>query len=362
MVKVTLQNLSKTFGKKIVISDLSLQVGEKEFFCILGYPGAGKTTLLRLIAGLEKQDKGDVYLGDQLVNDVHPGHRDVAMIFQNLALYPNRTVFDNMAFPLKVRKMGRTDLKNRVQEVAKTLQIEHLLDRTIVNLSGGERQRVAIGRALVRRPKVFLMDEPLSNLDALLRLEMRVELKRLQRELGQTFIYATPDQLEAMSMGDRIAALKEGQLQQVEAPETLYNKPKNRFVASLVGSPAMNFMEGSCKQVDQTMMLDVGPFEIDITRFQKTPERTTGSEVILGIRPEHITVSRERGRDSTCEVVVYVVEPLGGEMILHLGVDEQLIKALAPPGFEAKYGDHVWIEFDPDKIYLFDKKTEEAIL
>jgi len=362
MVKIRLEHLTKTFGEKPVISDLSLQVDEKEFFCILGYPGAGKTTLLRLIAGLEKQDKGDVYLGDQLVNDVHPGHRDVAMIFQNLALYPNRTVFENMAFPLKVRKMGRTDIKNRVQEVAKTLQIEHLVDRTIVNLSGGEKQRVAIGRALVRRPRVFLMDEPLSNLDALLRLEMRVELKRLQRELGQTFIYATPDQLEAMSMGDKIAALREGHLQQVDVPEALYNSPRNRFVANLVGSPAMNFMEGSCKQADGRVMVDVGPFEIDITRFQNTLKRATGSELILGIRPEHIRVSRERGRNSTCEVAVYVVEPLGGEMILHLGVDDQLIKALAPPGFEAKYGDHIWIEFDADKIYLFDLKTEEAVL
>ena len=362
MVKVTLQNLSKTFGGKTVIRDLTLEVNEQEFFCILGYPGAGKTTLLRLIAGLEKQDKGDVYLGNKLVNNVHASHRDVAMIFQNLALYPNRTVFENMAFPLKVRKMPRTELRNRVQEVAKSLSIEHLLDRAIANLSGGEKQRVAIGRALVRRPQVFLMDEPLSNLDALLRLEMRVELKRLQRELGQTFIYATPDQLEAMSMGDRMATLSEGQLQQIDVPEVLYNKPKNRFVAGLLGSPAMNFMEGSCRQSDGRTLLDVGSFQIDITRFHKALERATGPELIFGIRPEHIKVTRQRGPDSTCEVVVYVVEPLGGEMILHLGVDGGLIKAFAPPGFEAKYGDHVSVEFDPNRIYLFDKKTEEAIL
>jgi len=248
MASIRLENVTKSFKNTTAVNDISLMIADGEFFCILGPPGAGKTTLLRLIVGLEKPDGGNIIIGDDTVNNVHPSKRDIAMIFQNLALYPDKTVFENIAFPLRQQKVAADTIGKRVEEVAKHLRIDWLLEKVPSQLSGGERQRVAIGRAIVRQPKAYLMDEPLSNLDALLRLEMRVALKELQTNLKETFVYVTHDQVEALSMGDRIAVMNLGMLQQVDDPATIYRMPNNMFVATILGNPPMNFMKCSAER------------------------------------------------------------------------------------------------------------------
>jgi multiple sugar transport system ATP-binding protein len=363
MVAVKIENLTKKFGDNIALDNVNFQVEEGEFFVLLGRPGAGKTTTLRTIAGLEKPDKGSIYIKDQLVNDVLPSERNIAMIFQNLALYPGWTVFDNMSFTLKIHKVPKEEIINRVQDVAKKLGIDYLLDRTPANLSGGERQRVAIGRALVRRPSVFLMDEPLGPLDALLRLNMRTELKRLKVELGQAIIYSTPDQLEAMSMADHLAVMHNGVVQQIDDPETIYNKPANRFVASMIGSPAMNFLEGTYESSDSESYLNCGSFKINLTKFKSFIESgSTGSELTFGFRPEHLSVNNEKATQNSLETTVVMVEPLGSETILHLNINEELIKAIVPPTFQSNYGDKLWIDFDMNRIHIIDTKTEKVIV
>ncbi|MGQ9543130.1 MAG: ABC transporter ATP-binding protein [Candidatus Bathyarchaeia archaeon] len=363
MDAVTVKGLTKRFNGKIALNNINFECREREFLCFLGRPGAGKTTLLRIIAGLEKPDEGEIYLRGNLVNDVIASKRDVAMVFQNLALYTGWTVYNNIASPLRAHKVPEDEIKRRVKEVAQLLRIEHLLDRTPVFASGGEKQRIAIARALVRRPQVYLMDEPLSNLDALLRLNMRVELKRMQRELGQTIIYVTPDQLEAMSMADRIALIHKGVIHQTADPETIYRHPATKTVAGLIGSPSMNFIDGSVSDVDGRSILDCGAFKLDISKYRQVlDESRVGPELILGVRPEHLKVSHEKGTVESLESLVVMEEPLGSETILHMRIGKIPVEALVPPTFHTIYGERVWADIDMDRIHLIDPKTERVIV
>jgi len=362
MADVILENLTKYFGDFRVIENINLHIKNKEFLVLLGPSGCGKTTTLRCIAGLETPTSGNIYIGGELVNDVPTKDRNVAMVFQSWALYPHMTVFDNIAFPLKMRKYPREDIKRKVKEVAELLQIDHLLDRKPGELSGGQQQRVALGRAIVREPNVFLMDEPLSNLDAKLRVYMRAELKALQRRLGVTTIYVTHDQVEAMTMSDRIALLHEGALQQVGTAEEIYNHPANIFVASFIGSPPMNFMEGSFVEKDAKAFIDTGEFTIDITHVSDLVKKNaTSNELIFGIRPEDITLSKEP-KENAVKGKVYVVEPLGKNIIVDLEVGNTIFKVETDPNFKVDVGDDVWMIFKKEKIYIFDKRTEKNIV
>lgn len=363
MDAVTVKGLTKKFGNKTVLDNLSFECRDKEFLCFLGRPGAGKTTLLRTIAGLEKIDEGEVQIRGRRVNDVIPSERDIAMVFQNLALYTGWTVYDNIASPLRAHKVPKNGIKKSVAEVAKLLRIEHLLERTPVTASGGEKQRIAIARALVRRPQVFLMDEPLSNLDALLRLNMRVELKRMQRELGQTIIYATPDQLEAMSMADRIGLLYKGVMHQLADPETIYSHPATKTVAGFIGSPSMNFIDGSVNYVGVKTVLDFGAFKLDISKYRSVVESEgSKSELTLGVRPENLKVTHEKTSPESIESLVIMEEPLGSETIIHVKIGDNLVKAIVPPTFETIYREKVWTDIDINKIHLLDPKSEKVIL
>lgn len=358
-----MENLTKRFGDVIAVNNITLEVMDKEFMVFLGPSGCGKTTTLRCIAGLETPDSGNIYIGDSLVNELPPKDRDVAMVFQSYALYPHMSVFDNIAFPLKMRKVPKEEIKKRVKEVASLLKIEELLDRKPRQLSGGQAQRVALGRAIVRQPKVFLFDEPLSNLDAKLRVYMRAELKRLQKELATTTIYVTHDQVEAMTMADRIALMNKGMLQQLASPSDIYHKPENIFVAGFIGSPPMNFIDCSFKEFGSEYFLDAGEFKLklpkDIGLLIK--EKASSSELILGVRPEDITVYEEVMPEAI-ETEVYVVEPLGAENVIDLKIGENLIKAISPSTFSLKIGDKAYITFNKEKMHVFDKKTEKTII
>jgi multiple sugar transport system ATP-binding protein len=364
MASIRLENITKRYGNTTVIDNLNLEIDDGEFFCILGPPGAGKTTLLRLIVGLEVADEGNIYIDDELVNTVHPSQRDISMIFQNLALYPDKTVFDNIAFPLRQRKMDKETVKLKVVDVAKQLKIDWMLKRLPSQLSGGERQRVAIGRAIVRQPKAFLMDEPLANLDALLRLEMRVSLKNLQSDLKKTFAYVTHDQVEALSMGDRIAILNEGILQQVDDPETIYRFPEQMFAATMLGNPPMNFMGCLLETGNQKISLRHEAFAAVVDNPDLTAMLTSkvdGKDIVIGIRPEDITIYMDRpDRDDLIETEIFVSEPLGNETIVDIKLGNEIIKSLAEADFPGVRGNKVWIEFDRAKFHLFQKKTGEC--
>lgn len=364
MGKVMLKDLTKRFGKVVAVNKLSLEVKDGEFVVLLGPSGCGKTTTLRLIAGLESPDEGEIYIGGRLVNDLPPKDRNIAMVFQNYALYPHMTVFDNLAFPLKMAKYPKEEIRKRVVEVAKLLQIEDLLDRKPRQLSGGQQQRVALGRAIVREPEVFLMDEPLSNLDAQLRVYMRAELKRLQKDLGITTIYVTHDQLEAMTMAERIAVMNAGTLQQYGTPDEIYYKPVNRFVAGFIGSPPMNFLDVSLAEREGKLYLDASAFSLELPEevARIVRERAKNTELILGFRPESCVVDLEPAPNSI-PGELYVVEPLGSEVILDVKVGDSLIKVKTVSLEEVpRVGQKIWIKVPPDKMYLFDRKTEESIL
>ncbi len=369
MASVRLVNVGKRYGSKTTLDGLSFEVKDKEFFVIAGPPGAGATTILRIIAGLDRPDTGEVYIGDEVVNDVEPKNRDVAMVFENLALYPNKTGFDNIAFPLRQRKVPEAEMRSRVLEVAKMLKIEEILDRYPRTYSGGELQRVALARAMVRRPKVYLLDRPLANLDALIRANMRAELKRLVRDIGQTIIYTTHDQIEAVSMGDRIAIINGGVIKQLDAPDAVYHSPKDKFVASFIGSPRMNFIDCSYKVEDGSALLVQDEFQLDVTPLRDHIEsHAKNPELILGIRPEDILLDLSQKSKEAFAATVYVVEPTGPRMLLSLQLDLMstqrldLIRTIVPAHMNLKSGDKVWLEFDRNKIHLFDKKTEEAIV
>jgi multiple sugar transport system ATP-binding protein len=361
LAKIRIENLVKRFGDVIAVDHLSLEVPDKEFLVLLGPSGCGKTTVLRCLAGLEAPDEGEVYVGDRAVTDLPPRDRDMAMVFQSYALYPHRTVFDNIAFPLEMKGMAKGDIDARVKRTADLLRIGELLKRKPRQLSGGEAQRVALGRAIVREPKAFLMDEPLSNLDAKLRLHMRAELKRLQRDLRITTVYVTHDQAEAMTMGDRIAILNQGSLQQLDGPLTIYNTPRNSFVAGFVGSPPMNLVDCTFVPVNGGGQLDFGPFKYRLPNALsgQVVASNAGPELIFGVHPENVQVSKGRVPEGI-ECEVYAVEPLGSEVIVDLRLGEALLKAKLPT-FPGMAGERVWMSFNHAKINLFDRKSGKAI-
>jgi len=365
MADVQLININKKFGSVVANENVNLHIKDGEFFTLLGPSGCGKTTTLRIIAGLETPNTGEVYIGDRLVNELPPGKRNIAMVFQNYALYPHMTVFDNIAFPLKVAKLHKTEITSKVNWALDLLRIEELENRKPRQLSGGQQQRVAVGRAVVRQPDVFLLDEPLSNLDALLRIRMRSELKRLFRDIKATVIYVTHDQVEAMTMAKRIAVMRFGKIEQIAIPHEIYHRPRTRFIASFIGSPPMNFLEGTLTEKNGKSYIDLGPFSIKIPPKAAIliKEKATSSKVIFGIRPEDIVIQKERPprqvESFACEV--YVVEPLGSELLVNLNVGEDIVKVKTDPSMVVDMGEKVWTRFKKDKIHIFDSETEELI-
>ncbi|MGC8849714.1 MAG: ABC transporter ATP-binding protein [Candidatus Bathyarchaeia archaeon] len=363
MAEVKLNNVSKTTGALCPVFNIDLKVADKEFLTLLAPSGSGKSTILRLIAGLEVPDEGEIYIGDELVNDLTPAERDIAMVFQFYALYPTLNVYENLAFPLKAQKIPRSEVDKRVKEVAEILGVSNILHLRPDQLTAGESQRIAIGRAIIRRPRVYLLDEPLTNLDAKLRVHMRAELKRLQKELGQTAIYVTHDQLEAMTMADKIAVMNLGVLQQYDTPDNVYNHPENLFVAGFIGSPPMNFIECTLTEKDNHLYLDSGEFQLDISDLKEIVlEGAKGKEVILGVRPEHIAVEAKPTGRYSFQGEVYVVEPLGDQTILDFKVGGGIVKAIVSPDFKAEIGDKLWLILSKDRFHIIDKKTEKVII
>ncbi len=378
MASLSLRNIYKKYpGGVVAVSDFNLEIKDKEFIILVGPSGCGKSTTLRMVAGLEEISSGELYIGDRLVNDVAPKDRDIAMVFQNYALYPHMTVFDNMAFGLKLRKTSKDEIKRRVEEAARILDIEHLLERKPKALSGGQRQRVALGRAIVREPKVFLLDEPLSNLDAKLRAQMRTEITKLHQRLGTTFIYVTHDQTEAMTMGTRIVVMKDGLIQQVDAPQKLYEFPCNLFVAGFIGSPQMNFIEGKILEDNGTFFVEFGSEDTKTRAGVKYKIRLPESknkndclkpyvdkEIIFGIRPEHVHNEADLMAnlpDGIVEANVEVTELMGAETYLYMNCEGQSINARVNPASTARAGDTIKIAIDPSRIHIFDKDTEKTI-
>ncbi|MCL4384816.1 MAG: ABC transporter ATP-binding protein [Actinobacteria bacterium] len=365
MAEIKLVSLKKSFGDVTAVNEIDIDVKDKEFFVLLGPTGAGKTTTLRLIAGLEKPDQGDIYFDHEKVNDLGPAIRDVAFVFQYYTLYPHYTVRQNLEFPLKsnLRKTPQDVINKKIEEVAKILHVEHLFDRQTVNLSGGEMQRIAIGRAIVRTPKVFLMDEPLSNLDAKLREEMRAELARLHLDLGETFFYVTHDQIEAMTMGDRIGVLNEGNLLQTGTPDEIYNKPINTFVARFVGSPMINLLDAEIEGQKLIIGKRDRAMECTLNDYQcKLVGNAKSKSVILGIRPEDIIVSKEKQGNNSFECTIYFKQSMGVEDILNLKVTDELIfKAVAPTKFMANVGDRIFANFKMDRSHIFDYESGKRL-
>ena len=378
MASLSLKHIYKKYaGNVLAVSDFNLEIKDKEFVIMVGPSGCGKSTTLRMIAGLEEITSGELYIGDRLVNDVAPKDRDIAMVFQNYALYPHMTVFDNMAFGLKLRKTPKDEIKRRVEEAARILDIEHLLDRKPAALSGGQRQRVALGRAIVREPKVFLLDEPLSNLDAKLRAQMRTELSKLHQKLGTTFIYVTHDQTEAMTMADRIVVMKDGVIQQVDSPQHLYDMPCNMFVAGFIGSPQMNFIESKIVKKDDTFYVEFGSEDTKTRRGVKyhiplpaakvegkNLDEYVDKEVIMGIRPEDVHDEPrllKEFADCKVQAKVEVTEMMGAETFLYFNVEGYDFTARVEPTSTAHPGDEVEIALENTKIHLFDKDTERTI-
>jgi multiple sugar transport system ATP-binding protein len=359
MASLDINNLSKFFGCFQALHDISLSIADGEFLILLGPTGAGKTTTLRCVAGLEKH-AGSLSMDGKPMTALTPAERDVAFVFQSYALYPRKTVLQNMAFPLEARRWSKEQIEARVKEIARMLAIDGLLNRRPAELSGGQQQRVALGRAMVRQPHLFLMDEPLTNLDFMLRVEMRAELKRLQIELAATFFYVTNDQVEAMSMADRIAVLNEGVLQQVDTPENVYNHPANMFVAGFVGSPRMNFL--NCRLDDGARVLAGDDWRMNLTGEQLDRLRGQTGGLVLGIRPEDVELHDEFSGEGLLPAKVYVIEPLGDRTIVDMQIGQATVKAKVDPEFTASSGDRLGMRFDPARIHVFDQSTGDAIL
>lgn len=378
MAGLQLKGIYKKYpGGVVAVSDVNLEIRDKEFIVLVGPSGCGKSTTLRMIAGLEEISEGELYIGDRLVNDIAPKDRDIAMVFQNYALYPHMTVFDNMAFGLKLRKVPKDEIERKVNEAAKILDLTHLLDRKPKAMSGGQRQRVALGRAIVRSPKVFLLDEPLSNLDAKLRAQMRTEISKIHKKLGTTFIYVTHDQTEAMTMGDRIVCMKDGFVQQVDTPQNLYENPVNKFVAGFLGSPQMNFIDAVLKEEYGQFIVEFGSDDTKSSRGVKyqiiVPEAKVnndlsnyvGKEIILGVRPESIHDEEMFISNATTGVIdanVEITELMGAETFLYLNCEGISLTARVDPRSTARPGDDIKVAIDPNKIHIFDKETENAIV
>ena len=367
VIKLETRNLTKKFSATEGVADISLQVYEHELLTLLGPSGCGKTTLLRMIAGLEEITEGEIRMGDINITNLGPGDRGLAMVFQNYALYPHMTVYDNMAFGLKLRKVPKDEIDKMVREAAKILDLEALLDRKPKALSGGQRQRVAMGRAIVRNPKVFLMDEPLSNLDAKLRVQMRIEISKLHENLGATIIYVTHDQTEAMTLGTRIVVMKDGVVQQVDTPQNLYNTPCNLFVAGFIGSPQMNFMDAVVDIKGNDVTLTVGKHTLKVPASKKQAlidGGYNGRTVVLGIRPEDVHDSQafiSNSPDSVIESTIKVYELLGAEVYLYFDLEGTQMTARVNPRTTLRNGDHAVFALDMEKIHIFDKETELTI-
>lgn len=358
-MEIRFTNVTKSFGGTKVVEDLSLTINEGEFVVLLGPSGCGKSTTLRMLAGLEEVTSGDIFVGGQRVNDLPTRERDLAMVFQNYALYPHMTVADNIAYPLRVRKLPREKITTDIDQVAELLEIKSLLARKPRELSGGERQRVALARAIVRQPRAYLMDEPLSNLDARLRVQMRGELKHLQHRLGTTTVYVTHDQAEAMTLAHRVAVMQNGKLQQFDAPLMIYNRPANRFVAEFVGSPSMNFLQ--CRTDLQRRVLTFQGFQWSMDEnLLDGLAKGAGDRVILGIRPEDVQVS-VGPRDGWLPAKIYVTELMGSETFVFLTLENQKIIARAPADFRADEGDVVWLKFEMARAHFFDASSARRL-
>ncbi|MBN2009308.1 sn-glycerol-3-phosphate ABC transporter ATP-binding protein UgpC [candidate division KSB1 bacterium] len=366
MANVELKNVTKKFDKNVTaVDNATFKINDKEFVVLVGPSGCGKSTTLRMIAGLDTVTDGEIFIDDKLVNDIPPKDRDIAMVFQNYALYPHMTVYQNLAFGLKLRKHPKKEIDARVREAADILEIEKLLDRKPKALSGGQRQRVAVGRAIVRKPKVFLFDEPLSNLDAKLRVQMRTEISKLRHRLETTMIYVTHDQMEAMTMGDRIVIMKDGIVHQIDTPLTLYNQPKNQFVAGFIGSPAMNFMKGKLEK-GAGLWFDEGEFRLKLaenynTMLHNYPEK----EIVMGIRPEDIydkTVSANTSHSDQIPFRVDVVELMGNEIFVYLKTDQHSLIARMKTDNPPQVNEQIDVVFNMQKLYFFDSETGERIV
>lgn len=363
MAEVQIRKLSKDFGKVRAVIDLDLHIRDKEMICFLGPSGCGKTTSLRMVAGLERPTSGQIFLGGKDVTLTPPKDRHIAMVFETYALYPRKTVFENIAFPLRIRKFSNAEIKKKVLEAARILDIEELLDRNIRQISGGQRQRVAMGRAIVRNPALFLMDEPLSHLDAKLRTRMRGELKRLQKDLKTTMIYVTHDQLEAMSMGDRIAVMNFGVLQQLDTPDQVFNHPVNEFVAGFVGDPPINLIDGQYTEEG-----GMSYFRNDILKIELPKETAAGireecphGSLHLGIRPFHFNINQEKPNLPSMPVEVFISEPLGDMVIISFLLKKKIIKVVTSPEVSANIGEKMWLSFDFKHVHFFDAKSEISI-
>jgi multiple sugar transport system ATP-binding protein len=362
MASVTLEGVRKIYddGARVAVHDMDLEVADGEFVVLVGPSGCGKSTTLRMIAGLESISAGRLLIGGRLVNDVPAKDRDIAMVFQNYALYPHMSAYDNLAFALKLRRLPEREIDARVREAAAILGIEELLERTPRQMSGGQRQRVAVGRAIVRKPQVFLFDEPLSNLDAKLRVQMRREIARLHRQLGATMVYVTHDQVEAMTLGDRIVVMHAGRVQQIDTPLALYERPRNTFVAGFIGSPSMNFVAGEIVHDGSTRFrARGGTFSVELRG-----RRAGGGgqrEVILGIRPEDIRVARAGENDAVVRLRLDLVEPMGNEVFVHASAGEHELTARVSPQALPEPGAEVALALDTDRLHLFDSTTRESL-
>ena len=357
-----MDTLRKEFGSLIAVNDLNLEVKSGEFVSLLGPSGCGKSTTLNMIAGLLKPTSGKIYVGDSDITDLSPIDRNVGLVFQNYAVFGHMTVYDNLAFGLKVRKLPSEEIKSEVVKTAETLELSEILQVKAGKLRLDEMQRTALGRSMITKPAFFLLDEPLSNLDAGLRSTMRVELKRIQRELEQTILYVTHDQVEAMSMADRIAVMDHGLLQQYGPRDALYSHPANRFVANFIGSPSMNFTDCTLIEKNNRAYLDASDFKIDATKLaEPIKKNATSPELIMGIRPENVLVNKQVKGENSVESEVFMVEPLGSKSIVTLSIGKSLIKSIVPGRFRADIGSKIWMDLDMDKLHVFDKKTEKAI-
>lgn len=367
MAGIRWENLTKDFGEVIAVNNLNLECKDGEFLCLLGPSGCGKTTTLRMTAGLETQTSGEIYFDDKPISQLSPRERNIAMVFENYALYPHKTVYKNIAYPLELRRMAAAEIDERVKRAAKMLEIDMLLNRTPKEISGGQKQRVGIARAMVREPAAFAMDEPLSHLDAKLRAYMRAELKRLQKDLGITTVFVTHDQLEAMTMADRVAVMNFGLLQQHGTPQQLYQQPTNVFVAKFIGEPSMNLL--ACEMIDegdQTHLIGESiKLNIPAELRQQVHERSTTQKLLLGVRPQHLNLFHGQADGNDRNVIagtVYVSEPLGTEVLVRVRVGKELVQVLTGDDVSVDLDEPVTLEIPPDRFFLFDTETEKRII